>query len=486
MSGGLSLARSVSASGKERYSLGHPLVDRYLEFVGGRSRPNTLRAVAFDLKAFFAVVAKDPLEVSPVDVFEFLAHQHGDRSVVRLSDRESGLAARTIARRLSSVSGLYSYLVARGDTVVRANPVPRGLSTRCEGGAKKSRSVPLVRVPRTLPTVLGPSEVDRLVSALRTHRDQAMVTAMVLVGLRRCEVLGLRLGDIWAGERKVFVAEGKGGHQRVVPASGRFFAAVGGYLHDERPKGLATDKVFVVLKGHGHLHHRGRRPHQPRPAGGARPGLRGTWGPVSTRASTAKVSYNWHLRMRMAERGMFATSDLVPLLAERGVVLSREQVYRLVAKVPERVSLTVLAALCDALGVSPSELVEPVRAGPGPRQPRRPGEQCRASVPAGPGWCRRSDPRAPPGLEGPGLSPRGRSGRGAQRRPGQLGHRRRSTGREGPVGAGQSARARPGCPARRGTAGDRQAGRRTAGQRVRPTRAGLRPLWALPPQAHSF
>ena len=64
----------------------------------------------------------------------------------------------------------------------------------------------------------------------------------------------------------------------------------------------------------------------------------------------------------MAERGMFATSDLVPLLAERGVVLSREQVYRLVAKVPERVDLTVLAALCDALGVSPAELVEPVPA----------------------------------------------------------------------------------------------------------------------------
>lgn len=83
---------------------------------------------------------------------------------------------------------------------------------------------------------------------------------------------------------------------------------------------------------------------------------------MSTRAATAKVSYNWHLRMRMAERGMFATSDLVPLLAERGVVLSREQVYRLVAKVPERVDLTVLAALCDALGVSPAELVEPVRA----------------------------------------------------------------------------------------------------------------------------
>ncbi len=39
-----------------------------------------------------------------------------------------------------------------------------------------------------------------------------MVLAMVLAGLRRCEVLGLRLGDVWVGDRRLFVAEGKGGH----------------------------------------------------------------------------------------------------------------------------------------------------------------------------------------------------------------------------------------------------------------------------------
>ena len=36
-----------------------------------------------------------------------------------------------------------------------------------------------------------------------------------------------------------------------------------------------------------------------------------------------KVSYRWHLRQLMAARGMFATSDLVPLLASRGVKLSQ-------------------------------------------------------------------------------------------------------------------------------------------------------------------
>jgi len=127
--------------------LGERLVDRYLGFVAGRCRPNTLRAVALGLKAFFTIVCKDPVDVTAADVFDFLAHQRGDRTVVRLADRESGLSARTIARRLSSVSGFYAYLVARGVTPVLVNPVPRGLMTlrgnragHRDGGRPRARS----------------------------------------------------------------------------------------------------------------------------------------------------------------------------------------------------------------------------------------------------------------------------------------------------------------------------------------------------------
>jgi DNA-binding Xre family transcriptional regulator len=73
-----------------------------------------------------------------------------------------------------------------------------------------------------------------------------------------------------------------------------------------------------------------------------------------------KIGYRWHLRRLMAEQDMYATTQLRPLLAERGVVLSREQVYRLVTGVPERLSLATLAALCDILGCQPGDLVEPV------------------------------------------------------------------------------------------------------------------------------
>ncbi len=241
-----SMVRSSNNAGEHRYALGDPLVDSYLMFVAGRSRPNTLRAVAHDLKTFFTVIDKDPATVVAADIFAFIAQQRGDRTVIRLSDRESGLSARTIARRLSSISGLYAYMVARGDTPITTNPVPRGLATRRPGG--KPHHVPLVRVPRTLPQILSPTEVTALLAALRTHRDRAMVHAMVLGGLRRCEVLGLRLADIQVPERSLFIAEGKGGHQRVVPISNTFFTSIGDYLRHERPADAATDRVFVSLK----------------------------------------------------------------------------------------------------------------------------------------------------------------------------------------------------------------------------------------------
>lgn len=80
------------------------------------------------------------------------------------------------------------------------------------------------------------------------------------------------------------------------------------------------------------------------------------------------VGYRWHLRRLMAERGLFVTTDLVPLLADRGVRLSREQVYRLAAKTPQRLNLVVLAALCDILDCAPGDLIECYHADGGHRR----------------------------------------------------------------------------------------------------------------------
>lgn len=241
-------------------SLGDPLLDAYVEFVAARSRPNTVLSTWFDLKVFFTVVARPVDQVRPVDVLGFITAQRAglpslpDPHLVPAAAPTdgAGVSLRTIRRRLSTITGLYAFLRVRGD--VAANPVPHGLPTRREK-SRPTQGVPLVRASRTLPRILTPSEVDALTGALRTHRDRAMVAAMLLGGLRRCEVLGLRLEDVRAGDKQLFVADGKGGHQRLVPISPRFFEHLGAYLDAERPADADTDHVFLVLK----------RPHRGRP-----------------------------------------------------------------------------------------------------------------------------------------------------------------------------------------------------------------------------
>ena len=49
---------------------------------------------------------------------------------------------------------------------------------------------------------------------------------------------------------------------------------------------------------------------------------------------TRRIAMQWNLRQVMATRAIYQTSELVPMLAERGVSLSREHVYRLVTRTP--------------------------------------------------------------------------------------------------------------------------------------------------------
>jgi len=58
---------------------GVALADAYLEFLGGRCRPNTVRAAAYDLKVFFAAVGMPPEQVRPADVLAFITAQRTGR-----------------------------------------------------------------------------------------------------------------------------------------------------------------------------------------------------------------------------------------------------------------------------------------------------------------------------------------------------------------------------------------------------------------------
>lgn len=69
------------------------------------------------------------------------------------------------------------------------------------------------------------------------------------------------------------------------------------------------------------------------------------------------VGYTWHLAELMARHGLHNTTDLIPLLAERGIDLSPAQTYRIVTGKPERVSLHTVAAICDIFECEVADLV---------------------------------------------------------------------------------------------------------------------------------
>ncbi len=235
----------------------------FLRHLEGRAfAPATVRAYAFDLVnlgRFLEHRAVGIGALEPVDVFAWVdwqgVRQRDTNTVVRLS--RSGSAPATINRRVAAARAFFEFLIMTG--VRESNPVPaprrgQGLRPTSRGllghlGPGRGRGGGrLVREPRRLPESLDLTDVQAFLAGLRTHRDRALVLAMLLGGLRSAEVRGLRLADVDQGRRRVRVV-GKGGKERVVPIDAAFFAELSGYLRFERPPGLATPECFVVLRG---------------------------------------------------------------------------------------------------------------------------------------------------------------------------------------------------------------------------------------------
>ena len=136
--------------------------------------------------------------------------------------RADGLAASTLARRVSAVRSYFRHLVLIG--------------TKTENPAA---SLQLPRRARTLPRALSPAETERLIDAAtgtspRSLRDRALVELLYGAGLRVSEAVGLQKGSVALEERVVRVL-GKGDKERLVPLGRPAAESVRRYLALGRP-----------------------------------------------------------------------------------------------------------------------------------------------------------------------------------------------------------------------------------------------------------
>jgi site-specific recombinase XerD len=96
--------------------------------------------------------------------------------------------------------------------------------------------IPYGKKPRTVPVVLSPEEVLRLLEAVRPGRDRVLLQTAYACGLRLGEVTHLRVADIDSARRVIVVRQGKGRKDRLVPLSPRLLEVLRAYWLTNRPR----------------------------------------------------------------------------------------------------------------------------------------------------------------------------------------------------------------------------------------------------------
>jgi site-specific recombinase XerD len=96
--------------------------------------------------------------------------------------------------------------------------------------------LPTPKRHRRLPTVLSPDEVRRLIAGAKNLYHRTLLLMLYGTGLRRSELLQLKVGDIDSRRMVVRVERGKGGHGREVPLSPTLLAALREYYRWMRPQ----------------------------------------------------------------------------------------------------------------------------------------------------------------------------------------------------------------------------------------------------------
>jgi site-specific recombinase XerD len=101
--------------------------------------------------------------------------------------------------------------------------------------------VPFAKKPRTLPVVLSPDQVRRLLGAVPPGRNRLMFRIAYGCGLRVSELTHLRVPDIDSARHLLWVRHGKGNKDRAVPLPALLLAELRDYWRAHRP---GTDRLF--------------------------------------------------------------------------------------------------------------------------------------------------------------------------------------------------------------------------------------------------
>ena len=204
-----------------------PIYLDYLAVEKGLAK-NSLSSYATDLRRFGKWLDQHALEsVKRQQIVRYIQ-----------SLRSSGISARSVARALAALRGLFRFLVA--ERHLKHDP---------------TENLDNPKLWSTLPKSMHPSEVDDLLAAPDRSkpdglRDAAMLELLYATGLRVSELIKVKLEDVVldAGFLRTF---GKGSKERIVPFGDSARTAITAYMEHSRPDLNTHNSVYLFLTSRG-------------------------------------------------------------------------------------------------------------------------------------------------------------------------------------------------------------------------------------------
>lgn len=168
-------------------------------------------------------------EIDTADVFDFLSYLANDRAIDPQSAApEYGISATARARKLSSIKSFYKYLTVRTKQL-QENPVAE---------------LEYPKIRKSLPKYLTLEQSSALLQAVsgqNEKRDYAILMLFLNCGIRRSELVGLNLTDVYEDRIRVV---GKGNKERFVYFGSACRKAIDDYLEERNQKVLTDNRAL--------------------------------------------------------------------------------------------------------------------------------------------------------------------------------------------------------------------------------------------------
>ena len=181
--------------------------------------PHTQRAYLGCARHFARHYLRSPEEMGEPEIRSFLLHLV----------RERKASPATLSMYVNALKFLYNVTLKRPEAV-------KGISHP--------------KRPKTLPVILSPEEVLRILAAVRSVKHKAIMATAYAAGLRISEVCGLRLADIDSQRRRLHIRAGKGKKDRYVMLGESLLALLRQYYQAARPEG---EYLFPGQKPQRHI-----------------------------------------------------------------------------------------------------------------------------------------------------------------------------------------------------------------------------------------